>query len=88
LLPAEFVLKPELLLVPGLLLPPVPEELLEPLPVPPTDESERLVLVLPRPEPLRKLPLLFVLEVPDVPLLDPWEGLVEVPEGFRLPLVP
>ena len=85
---------PELLLVPELLLPPVPEELLEPLPVPPTDESERLVLVLPRPEPLRKLPLLFVLEVPDVPLvpyaplLDPWEGLVEVPEGFRLPLVP
>jgi len=50
---------PELLLVPELLL---PDELLEPLPVPPTDESERLVLVLPRPEPLRKV--LFVFDVP------------------------
>ena len=69
MLPAEFVLMPELLLVPELL-EPDPEELLEPLPVPPIDESERLVLVLPRPEPLRKVPLLlFVLKVPDVPLV-------------------
>lgn len=50
-----------MLLVPELLLP-VPDELEEPLPVPPTDESVRLVLELPRPEPLRKLLLveLFV----------------------------
>ena len=58
-----------MLLVPLLLLVPLPDWLLEPLPVPPTEESLLLVLLLPRPEPLRKLFVLFVLDpVPKVPL--------------------
>ena len=58
--------RPLLLLVPLLL--PVPDWLLEPLPVPPTEESLLLVLLLPSPEPLRKLFVLFVLDpVPKVP---------------------
>jgi len=58
-----------LLLVPELLLLPVPEELEEPLPVPPMDESVRLVLELPRPEPLRKLLLVLEPVVPLAPLV-------------------
>jgi len=70
------LLLPELLLVPEVLELPVPEELLEPLPVPPC------------PDPLRKLSLRFVL-LPLVPPLLPLvpEGLVL--EGLvLLPLVP
>ena len=60
--------RPLLLLVPLLLLP-LPDWLLELLPVPPTEESLLLVLLLPRPEPLRMLFVLFVLDpVPNVPL--------------------
>ena len=63
---------PLLLLVPLLLLLPLPapDWLLELLPVPPMEESLLLVpLLLLRPEPLRKLFVLFVFDpVPNVPL--------------------
>jgi hypothetical protein len=55
-----FDCRPLLLLVPLLL--PAPDWLLELLPVPPIEESLLLVLVLPRPDPLRKLFVLFVLD--------------------------
>jgi len=56
------LLVPLLLLVPLELLLPAPDWLLELLPVPPIEESLLLVLLLPRPEPLRKLLVLLVFD--------------------------
>jgi len=72
---------PLLSLVPLLLLLlPEPDWLLELLPVPPMEESLLLVLLLPRPEPLRKLFVLFVFEpVPNVPLDEPEPDVPYVP---------
>jgi len=58
------------------LLLPAPDRVPELLPVPPMEELLLLVLLLPRPEPLRKLFVLFVFDpVPNVPL-DELDGLV------------
>ena len=66
---------------------PLPEPLLEPLPVPPTEESVLLVLILPSPEPLRRLlVLLFVLApVPNEPFDDVEPLLPEVDEPAGVP---